>query len=184
MNDAGSLQMGRLTTAKLLRWLCFGAAGLGTLILAGSPTRADSVTIDASYDMVFDRLRPNPRAAIQAHHTVRVRLSADKKVAEEWFNTTSGLVRRPAYSRVLGERSPEGGVGEWQVAGPSELRRVLNFPQNITTLTISVTGTECSLRVSFLLKPNFSEFTYRRVRTREWAYYSQPRILKTQCAIR
>jgi hypothetical protein len=161
-----------------VRWLLVCAA-----MMAPHQVAAESIIIEGKYEFEFDRLRPDPRVGIPASHSFRIQLSGDNKVSESFRNRTASLERSPSRVLVLGEAKSGSKAGEWRVASQNELRRVFNFPQNVTALVVAVAGRACTLHVSWHLKEGFREFTFRRVANRQWAYYTKPRLKSASCTI-
>ena len=64
-----------------------------------------------------------------------------------------------------------------------QLRRTFNHPQSQLVLTVSVTGNTCKLDVKFSLKPGFQEYKFKRITDGTWAFYTEPKIQSTNCAI-
>jgi len=72
----------------------------------------------------------------------------------------------------------------WTVLGPDKLQRVIEGPQNFLTMTIAVTGTNCTLEVEYKLKPGFKEFKWRQLRNGQIGFFTQPKVTETKCWIK
>jgi uncharacterized protein (DUF2147 family) len=79
--------------------------------------------------------------------------------------------RHVASSAAVTARQAAGGV-----LGPKRLVRQIDYPQNRTVITISVTGEKsCQATIGHVLKPGYREFTFPRVGNRQIAFFTQPR---------
>lgn len=51
-------------------------------------------------------------------------------------------------------------------------------------MTVTTSGNSCKLDVRFVLKPGFNEFKYKRVDDGTFAFFGQPKLTGTTCAIK
>lgn len=139
------------------------------------------VTITGVYVNILDRIAPRPRSGIESRHEFTIVLSNGKQVTENWNRQSGRTVRRSSSVKILGETGESGGA--WRVVSGDKLQRSFDYPQNITLLTVSVSGQSCQLSTEYRLKPGFADYTFRRSRSREWANYDKPRTISTSCVI-
>jgi hypothetical protein len=126
--------------------------------------------------MVQDRLRPDPKSGISVTNRFEVNLSQSGSVSED-------RTRKAGRFADAEQKQAKLGGNQWQVAGENQLRRVLYAPQSTTTMTITTSGSTCKLDVTFVLKPGFNEFKYKRVDTGTFAFYGPPNLTGTTCTI-
>jgi hypothetical protein len=144
----------------------------------------DRVTIDGFYENRVTRLRPQPKREIVAQYRVSVVLSAGNQVDESWDSTAGRTRRTKRSTRVLGGSTEETG-GSWRVLAENQLQRTIDYPQNVTIITITVNDDRtCKLTTEYELKSGFTEYMFRRWASREWAYFTQPQTMSTRCSIR
>jgi hypothetical protein len=171
------LAIGLKIAAALLAW--------AILIIHVSSDAAEQgrVTIHVKYINKFDRLLPNPRDGIVSEHNLTVILSGANEVVEKWDSRSGQLTRQSASQRVLGGSDSERG-GRWQVVGPKQLVRRIEYPQNSTIITITVTGEKsCQAAIDYVLKPGYREFTLRMMANQQLAYYRNVRTISSSCEI-
>lgn len=166
-----------------MRLWCTAPAFAAALLVFGGPAQAadGQVTIIARYVNSLDRVEPEPQSGIVTRHELTVVLSGGKQIAENWNNQAGRTVNRSASIRILGETGERGGA--WRVMPGNKLQRSIDYPQNTTLLTIAVDGQSCRLDIAYHLKPGFSDYTFRRARSREWAHYREPKAVSRECAI-
>jgi hypothetical protein len=149
----------------------------------GRAAQDGSVTIRVSYSYVVDRIRPEPQSGIRQNRNLVVVLPGAKNIEEHWSEQSPGRQYQNTSRRVLGGSDSETG-GRWHVLGPKRLVRQIDYPQNSTVITVSVTGERsCQVTIGHVLKPGYREFTFPRVGSRQIAYFNQPRAVESTCQI-
>ena len=94
-----------------------------------------------------------------------------------------------SYEGRAGRLSEAGGSQEklggprWQVAGPHQLRRVINWPNSSTIITVTVQGTSCDARVEAHLKPGKTFFLFRSISSGGMRAYRNVRYSVIDCTI-
>ena len=136
---------------------------------------ASAAKINISYTIVHDRLRPDPQRGVSVTNRFQVELEQSGSVNED-RSRASGRFSDSANRRTkLGDG--------WQVRGDNQIQRTITHPQSTAVLTITTTGKSCRLDVQYSLKPGFSEYQYRRVKDQTKAFFSEPKVVATSCAI-
>jgi hypothetical protein len=153
------------------------------LCLLTLPVHAD-VNIRAEYSATVDRLKPNPRSGIAMRQNFDVRLSGSNQVSENTSRRAGGTADNFQSQRVLGQTASDGGFLKWRVAGPNRLQRVVQYPQNVTTMTITTNGSSCTFDVQFQAKPGFSDYNFKMIEGGGLGTFTQPRVQSTSCSIR
>jgi hypothetical protein len=162
------------------------AAAVGAvccLAFVSIPAKAADTQIHAEYTLVYDRLRPDPFKDIHSRISFDVTLSGENTVSETVSRASGSLADQQKATRILGQGNSDGTV-IWTVLGPDKLQRVVEQPQNVSTMTIAVTGTNCTLEVENKLKPGFKEFKWRQMRNGQMGFFTQPKITETKCSIK
>jgi hypothetical protein len=161
-----------------------GVLACGAITPSVAQSQANKpVTIRVNYSNVVDRAKPDPKQGIVTNHSLTVTLSGFNNVQEQWDSRSGRSSRQSSSARILGGSETERG-GTWKVAGPEQLVRRIDYPQNWTVITIRVTGqTSCEAKIDYVLKPGFKIFTFRRLLSREIAYYSRAQALQSTCQI-
>jgi hypothetical protein len=135
------------------------------------------VTIRINYSNTVNRLRPDPEDRLITNHSLTVVLSGLRNIEEKWNSRVGRSARRSSSVRVLGG-------GEWRVQGQNSLVRQIEYPQNWTIITVTVTDDKsCKATIDYVLKPGYREFTFPRFRSREIAYYSEAKTTSSTCQI-
>jgi hypothetical protein len=174
-----------VTVSRAAAPIAVMGAVVAGLLFAGSPSHAasDSVTIRISYSTTIDRARPAPHNGIVTSHSLTVILSGLKNVEEKNDSQSGRSTRQSSKLHVLGGRDKEGG-GIWHVLGPKQLVRRIEYPQNWSIMTVTVTGEQsCQVTIQHVLKPGYREFTLKRFVSREIAYYSRVTVTSSSCQI-
>lgn len=159
------------------------ACALLSACLVSSAFAADT-QIHAEYTATLDRLSPNPRPGIPMRQSFDVTLSGANSVTESSARNSGQASDNYKGMRVLGQNSSDGGFLKWKVAGQNRLQRVVTYPNNVTTMTIAVSGSSCTFNVDFSLKPGASEFMFKMIQGGGMGKFSQPRVQSTSCTIR
>lgn len=157
-------------------------AFVGACLVTGSA--AADTQIHAEYSTIVDRLSPNPRSGIPTRQSFDITLSGTNTVTESTTRNANQASDSWKGQRVLGQTSTDGGFLKWKVAGPNRLQRVVTYPNNVTTMTITVSGSSCQFNVDFSLKPGASEFIFKMIQGGGMGKFSQPRVQSTSCSIR
>lgn len=152
----------------------FFAVALLTAAVVSAASAA--TTIKINYTLVYDRIRPEPQRNVRATANFQINLSESGAVSE-------GLTRTAGRLSDNFKRGMKLGNG-WQVAGENQLRRVINQPQSTLVLTVTTSGSSCSLDVNFKLKPGFTEYKLRRITDGSMAFFTEPQIQSKSCSIR
>jgi hypothetical protein len=145
-------------------------------IAGGVP--ADAATkIKISYSFVYDRIRPEPQKNVRVTSTLDVALSESGAVKEDVIRTAG------RFSDGFKTGTKLGG-GQWEVVSEKQLRRAFDQPQSTLVLTISVDDDKkCTLDMKWTLKPEFSEFKFRRITDGTTAFFTEPKVRSTTCSI-
>ena len=157
-------------------------AVVSCLAVISGPAKADT-QIHAEYAAHYDRIRPDPIKDIHLRHSFDVTLSGDNTVSETGTRAAGAMADQHSARTILGQRNSDGPVN-WTVLGPDKLQRVIEAPQSVMTMTISVTDKSCTLAVEHKLKPGFKEFKFRQIRNGEMGFFTQPNITETKCTIK
>jgi hypothetical protein len=152
------------------------ASGFFTSVHAQSDKKP--VNIDLSYDMVMDRTHPNPATNLRSHFQIHLVLSGRNSVSQTVDLTSAGNLDHRANSKVLGV-----GAGGWHVASENRLVHVVNMPQSVRTMVVTVNGASCNFTVTDALKPGFSEYKFTASYT-SWEFYNRYENLNPECNIR
>jgi hypothetical protein len=145
------------------------------MLLTAPPAFAAKISV--SYSLVYDRIRPEPQKGVTVTSNYEVTLGEDGKVSED---------QTRASGRMSDNFQRKGSLGDsrWQVAGENQLKRTAEGEQHTLLMTITTTGTTCKLEVEYKLKEGFKEYKFRRIKDGTMAYFTQPTITTTRCAIR
>ena len=165
-----------------LRNMTLISAAFATVCIAAFPAMADT-QIRATLTAVHERIRPDPQRGVTLNYSMDVTLSGASDVNESSTRKSGGMSANYGGMKILGQKAG-GDHSSWRVAGPNRLERVVNWPQNTTTMAIVVSGRTCRLDVQYTLKPGFNEYMFRQVRNNQIAYFTQPRVQSTTCTIR
>lgn len=142
------------------------------------------VQIHAEYVAVYDRIRPDPFKDIHLRHSFDVTLSGQGTVSESETLAAGTSAGRRSARTILGQGNSGAGSMNWTVLGPDKLQRDIEGPQHVMTMTIVVTGTNCTLEVNFKLKPGFKEFKMKQLRNGQPGFFTQPKVTETKCSIK
>ena len=145
--------------------------------------QSDGVTISATYTLVMDRLRPDPRPDVRTVQSLVLRLSGVRRVDENWQARSGRFSSETRRVRAIGGSAQEG-RGVWRVLPGNRIQRQVQHPQSVTTLTIMVDrGDRCVLDVTSALKPGFSEYKFRRQSTGGVGYFANRRVVDVACTV-
>jgi hypothetical protein len=165
-----------------------GIRAFAVAITVGVPSVAaaapnDTSTIIVTYVNSLDRLNPSPQKGIITQMNLTVALSGQNTIQEKRDSRSGRNSRQSGSVLTLGGSATEAGE-RWRVTGPKQLVRRSEFPQNWTIITITVTGEKsCQAKIEYHLKPGFSTYTFRRLVSREIAYYSRAEVTSATCQI-
>jgi hypothetical protein len=108
-------------------------------------------------------------------------LSGKSAIHEEWSgHNNRDRQKSNSQEYTLGEQA--GGVA-WRVLGSNQLQKTVNFRQHTMILTITTSGAQCHLDVTFRLKPGFTDILLPRGGKGELTHFSLPKTLESSCAI-
>jgi hypothetical protein len=156
-------------------------AGAG---IAEAQTAAPMV-VDLTYDSVMDMVRPEMRSNLHVHHNLSVTIAAAGGLAENRNRSIGDLFDKNATVQELGSTGPRADYVAWHVAPDGKLVRLEQDPQSTRTMIVTLLpGKQCRLDVSDQLKPGFTEYSFLRVASRSYGYFSTYRVVATSCAIR
>jgi hypothetical protein len=158
-------------------------AAVCSVAFVSVPAKADP-QIHAEYVAVYDRLRPDPFRDIHLRHSFDVTLSGENAVSETGTRAAGASADQHSARTILGQRNSDGDSVNWTVLGPDKLQREIEGPQHVMTMTIAVTGANCTLEVEYKLKPGFKEFKFRQLRNGQMGFFTQPKITETKCSIK
>ncbi len=130
-----------------------------------------------SYDGIANCQQP-PIQNFRFHAEGTAMLSADRTASLDVNSSTTG---RTNLNAVLGRRTEApGGSTTLNVVGRHTLRAVRDYPNNITIVTMTVRGNNCSMTIEDRLKPGKRVYTFYSG-SGAIAYCSHPQITRTQC---
>jgi hypothetical protein len=145
--------------------------------IAGSAPAVAATKIKISYSFVYDRIRPDPQKNVRVTNTLDVALSETGAVKENVTRTAGTFSDGFKTGTKLGD-------GQWEVVSEKQLRRTFDQPQSTLVLTISVVDDKkCTLDMKWTLKPEFNEFKFRRITDGTTAFFTEPKVKSTTCAI-
>ena len=153
--------------------------GLGAVAFAfaAAPAHAQSgeVVIHVVYHNYYERVRPSQWAGGSDQEMTLI-LSGKNSVRE---------VFSASYGRFSDSWSSSGTLGEarWRVVGPNLLQRTKDLPQCTRIDTIDIQGDGCQARWEYRLKPGFTEYEIKSVVSKQWAFYSEARMVSSTCDI-
>jgi hypothetical protein len=105
-------------------------------------------------------------------------LSTDRTATLDVNSSVSG---RTNLNAALGRKiEAPGGSTTLNVVGRHTLRAVRDFPNNITIVTMTIRGNQCSMTLDDRLKPGRHEYTFYSG-SGSVSYCSHPQITRTQC---
>ena len=175
-------RLGRKATCFLLAGAV--AALSGPPAIAAGPTGDTVIQID--FAETHDRLTPDIRPGIVAQHQIVATLSANNQVSES-NQTIVGrrmrtFVKQGQNSEALGDNSAR---VVWHVLGPHHLRRIFAGKQFLMMADIEISGeSSCSVQMRYLLQKGYSEIISKRADNGEFANFSLPKVVSSQCSIR
>lgn len=106
-------------------------------------------------------------------------LSADRTASIDVDSSVSGKTHLDA---VLGRKTEApGGSTTVNVVGRHTLRAVRDYPNNITVVTLTLTGSECRMRIEDRLKPGKRVYTFYGG-SGSVSYCAHPQITHTECS--
>jgi hypothetical protein len=165
----------------LLATLCLDLASAG----AAETQTAPPMVIALTYDSVMDMVRPEMHPNLHVHHNLSVTISAGGGLAENRNRSIDYLFDKNATVQELGPPGPTADYVAWHVAPDGKLVRIQQDPQSTRTMIVTLLpGKQCRLDVSDQLKPGFSEYSFLRVASHSYGYFSTYRVVATSCAIR
>jgi hypothetical protein len=151
-------------------------ASLAAITVICATDTASAAQIRASYTMVYDRIRPDPQRGVNVTANFDVTLNESGGIAEQ-IKRNSGRVSDGFDNKMkLG--------GGWRVTAANQLQRTIDQPQSILVVTITTSGSACTVQPKWTLKSGFNEFKFKRITDQSWAFYSQPRVTSSTCSIR
>lgn len=150
-------------TAGFVAVACFGAIDI-----------ALAAQIKASYAMAFERIRPNPRP-VNVTANFDVTLNEGGAVSERIQRNSGSANDRFNNSMKLG--------GGWRVAGPNQIVRTIDQPQSTLVVTITTSGSSCTIAPRWTLKPGFKEYKLKDIDAASWSFYTQPQVTSSSCRI-
>jgi hypothetical protein len=151
-------------------------SALTLLALTALPARADTA-IHADYSATYDRLRPKPYKGINLKNTIDVTLSGTNSVRETNTREAGTFSDSKSKSSTLGS-------GGWSVLGENKIQKIIDQPQSVTEMTITVDGAACKFDIQFKLKPGFTEFAFIKIMDGKIGYFTQPKVETTTCVIK
>lgn len=148
--------------------------------------------ISLEFTTVSDRLSPPAQQGVTATSRQQVVLSGGNRIETRGTSQGPARLRRGDVLREQGftfssvqTLGQQGGRSAWRVGGPNRLVRVVNFPNNTATHTITVRGTQCSLSIVHQLRPGQRVYTLQSIREGgRIAEYANVRTARTSCTIR
>lgn len=154
-----------------------------SLVVAASTAHAATTTITYSFDVVLDRLQPDPGRNLKARDEGTLTLNDSGSIADSYVSgagSASGS-RNSGFTAKLGETK---GISGWHVVSKNVLERINDYSQNYQIYRITVSGSTCHLTMTNKLKPGFSTYRFTRVTTGEIGYYTNVHVVGTSCSIR
>jgi hypothetical protein len=148
--------------------------------IEGSSAEGGRTIIDVSYDYSQVRLRPTYDDHIRGTRKYRLTLFGKNQIVVQQSNS-SGKYRSDWTDRYQAGSS----ANSWRFIGPHQVTKVTDWPQSISTTTITTTdaGT-CSVRVADSLKEGFTEFKTPMLSKEQFGYYKQAVYSNLLCTIR
>jgi hypothetical protein len=147
---------------------------------------AGDTIIQIDFVETHDRLTPDVRPGIVAQHQIVATLTADNRVNEN-NQTLVGRRRMPFVkqgqnSEALGDNSAR---VVWHVLGPHQLRRIFAGRQFLSLMDVEIgAGNTCSVQIKFLLQKGYTDYIAKRADNGEFAHFSLPKVVSSECAIR
>lgn len=154
-----------------------GILAVAAVVLAGSAGTADAAAIKLSYTYAGDRVRPDAKKNVKVTSRLEVELSEAKAAKDELARTAA----RVAASHKAGGKF---GDGQWSAVSANQLRRTFDQPQSTVTMTITFSEKTCALDVQWALKPGFAEYRLNNPADGTTAFFADPKLQKTTCAVR
>lgn len=152
----------------------FLVAGLATIATLSAADTALALTIKASYSMSMNRLRPNP-TAVSPTANFDVTVNEGGGVSEQIRRNQGNVNDRFNNNMKLGSG--------WRVAGPNQLVRTIDQPQSTLVVTITTSGSSCTVKPTWTLKPGFSEYKLKQIQDGSWGFFTQPQVTSSSCSI-
>jgi hypothetical protein len=164
----------RISVGLMLSALC----GLSATV--GLAAEASHTTIDVSYDYSQVRLRPTYDDHVRGTRTFQLTLSGKNQVVVQQKNSSG------KYHSDWTDRFQAGsGANSWRFIGPHQLRKVTDWPQSITTTTITITDAgSCRVHVVDSLKGGFTEYKTPMLSKQQFGFYKQTVYSNLSCSIR
>lgn len=151
------------------------AAAIVALASLTATDAALAAQIKASYTMAFERIRPDPRP-VNVTANFDVTLNEGGSVSER-IQRNSG----PASDKFNNSMKLGGG---WRVAGPNQIVRTIDQPQSTLVVTITTSGSSCTIKPTWTLKSGFKEYKLKDIKdASSWSFYTQPQVTSSSCSI-
>lgn len=154
----------------------FLVAGLTVVSVIVATDTALAAQIKASYTMVYDRIRPDPQSGVKVTANFDVTLNESGGVDEQIKRNAGKSNDRFDSKMKLG--------GGWRVTAPNQLQRTISQPQSVLVVTITTSGSSCTVHPKWTLKSGFNEFKFKRITDQSWAFFTQPQVTSSTCSIR
>ena len=146
--------------------------------LAFAQAGAGPVTFELQWTFQADRIEPNPRNGVMTQFRVAVELSGRNRVS-------GGVVRDAVRRQAQDVRVREGQLGgNWRVVDASTIQGTRELPQSFNIVTITTSGSTCSARVEYRLKPGFQDYKFPMVGTRQMGTFRNVHVGHVSCAVR
>jgi hypothetical protein len=160
-------------------------AVLAMTLVDRAPAADGQTVITLGIDFASDLVQPEHIPNIRSHSTTVITLDRGGQVTET-TQATAGSYRREFHGegKLGAARTGRYGPQVWHVQSQDTLTRTGEFPQNIRTMTITISGQSCRLSVTDRLKPGFKLYTFPRTSTGEIGYFTNYRVVGTTCSIR
>jgi hypothetical protein len=145
------------------------------LALEPGQARAGETVIHVVYHNQFVRVRPTQWAG-DGDQEMTLVLSGKNDVREGFIASSSGFSMSWNSSGMLGD-------AHWHVIGTNRLQRTKDLPQSTRVDMIDIQGDKCRARWEYRLKPGFTEYEIKSLPSKDWAFYSQARMVSSTCEI-
>jgi hypothetical protein len=163
---------------KMRTVLAIAAITASTLTISDEASAA-SLRARFSFEGIADCTNP-PVHGFPIHGDGTGQLSSDRSATLDFNSNIEGRVK---IDTKLGAKPSEapGGSAALRVAGRHTLRAIRNYPNNSIIIDINVVGSSCTMKVTNVLKPGKSQYTFY-TGNGGFAYCSRPQITKTECS--
>ena len=155
------------------------AAVTATTLAISNEASAASLRARFSFEGIADCTSPSVHG-FPIHGEGTGQLSSDRSATLDFNSNIEGRVK---IDTKLGAKPSEapGGSAALRVAGRHTLRAIRNYPNNSIIIDINVVGSSCTMKVTNVLKPGKSQYTFY-TGNGGFAYCSRPQITKTECS--